>query len=46
MGITSFFGTCLGRVFPDLLLLFVLAVMTDGADEPGRRISGGAKLGS
>ena len=35
---TSFFGTCLGKAFPDFLLLFVLALMIDGTD--GRRISG------
>jgi hypothetical protein len=38
---TSFFGTCLGKPFPDLLLLLVLEVMTDGAD--GRWMSGGTK---
>lgn len=38
---TSFFGTCLGKPFPEPLLLFVLEVMTDGA--AGRWISGGSK---
>ena len=38
---TSFFGTCLGKLLPDLLLLLVLELITEGAD--GRWMSGGNK---